>query len=265
MTPPATPPVGSPVGGLNILLRGVVGSRAYGLDHATSDIDRMAVYAAPTRQLLGLGPAPEAITTSQPDVVTFELARFLQLALGSNPQVMELLWLPAGLYETTTMLGMELVRLRQAFLSEPGVHHAYLGCAKRLMEKLKMVNKAEDGKAKRQRLAKTARHLARHLRQGLHLYATGRLLVRLDADVAEQCRAVGIRAANGELYPAEQMIREYEQRFADTPSPLPAYPDRQQVDAWLRRARVRLLAVPGPDVHPHRHTSGHTRQHGGTS
>lgn len=243
MTPPPT---------LNIVLRGVVGSRAYGLDHTTSDIDRMAVYAAPTRQLLGLGPPPEAITTSAPDVVTFELAHFLRLALGSNPTVTDLLWLPAGLYETTTMIGLELVRLRQKFLSRPGVHYAYLGCAKRLFEKLKVGSKGEDCKSRRQRQAKTARHLARHLHQGLHLYATGRLIVRLDSDVVERCRALGVRAANGELYPAEQMIREYEQRFDETATPLPDYPDSKTVDAWLRDARVRLLAHTGPDVHPRR-------------
>lgn len=243
MTPPPT---------LNILLRGVVGSRAYGLDHATSDIDRMAVYAAPTRQLLGLGPPPEAITTTQPDVVTFELAHFLRLALGSNPTVTELLWLPAGLYETTTMIGFELVRLRQKFLSRPGVRHAYLGCARRLFEKLKVGGKNEDGKSRRQRQAKTARHLARHLHQGLHLYATGRLIVRLDSDIAERCRALGVRAANGELHPAEHMIREYEQRFDETTTPLPDYPDSKTVDAWLRDARVRLLADTGPDVHQRR-------------
>ncbi len=247
MTQPPTQPAV-----LNILLRGVVGSRAYGLDHITSDVDRMAVYAAPTRQLLGLGPAPESITTSAPDVVTFELAHFLRLALGSNPNVTDLLWLPAGLYETTTMIGMELVRMRQKFLSRPGVHYAYLGSAKRLFEKLKIGNKAEDSKNKRQKQAKTARHLARFLHQGLHLYATGRLIVRLDPDVAERCRALGVRASNGELYPVEQMISEYERRFDETPTPLPDYPNTQTVDAWLRDARVRLLAHTGPDVHPRR-------------
>lgn len=40
---------------MNVLLKGVVGSTAYGLNHENSDVDYMGVFAAPTSEVLGLG------------------------------------------------------------------------------------------------------------------------------------------------------------------------------------------------------------------
>ncbi len=228
---------------MNIVLRGIVGSRAYGLDHHGSDTDRKAVYAAPTRQLLGLGPPPAAITTTKPDVVTFELGRFVQLALSGNPNALELLWLPAGLYETTSVIGYELIGMRQAFLSRDRVRRAYLGCATALMHKLRAGGQGAPGWDKRQRQAKTGRHLARNLHQGLFLYATGQLEVRLDLATVDRCRGLGLRAADGELAPLEKLLGDYERRFAEAASPLPERPDAARVDTWLRDTRVRLLAA----------------------
>lgn len=235
---------------MNILLQGIVGSRAYGLDHTESDTDRMAIYAAPTRQLLGLGPPPEAITTTKPDVATFELGKYVRMALNGNPTVLELMWLPSGLYEKRSPIGNELIALRQVFLSAGKVQAAYLGFADRQMTRLGAVKSSDVvGRERRQKLAKSGRHLARLLHQGLNLYQHGRLTVRLDPDVAERCRAVGGQVAGGDLAVARALVAEYVKKFDEATTPLPAYPDVRRADLWLRDARVRLLAAGGVDVH----------------
>jgi uncharacterized protein len=49
-----------------ILLAGIVGSTAYGLADADSDVDRLGMFAAPTRAVLGLHTPRESHVTTKP-------------------------------------------------------------------------------------------------------------------------------------------------------------------------------------------------------
>jgi hypothetical protein len=121
---------------MEILLAGIVGSTAYGLATPDSDIDRLGVFAAPTRSLLGLRTPRESIVTTAPDRTLHEARKWCDLALGGNPTVMELVWLPDDLYETRTPFGDELIGIRSAFLSAKRVRDAYLGYATQQFRKL---------------------------------------------------------------------------------------------------------------------------------
>ena len=50
--------------GDELLMLGVTGSTAYGLDHADSDVDRLGIYAVPTC-LLYTSPSPRDATLSR--------------------------------------------------------------------------------------------------------------------------------------------------------------------------------------------------------
>lgn len=113
----------------NILLSGVVGSTAYGLAREGSDVDRLGMFAAPTETLLGLHTPKESHVTTAPDRTLHEAAKWCRLALGGNPTVMELVWLPDELYEVRTPLGDELIAIRGSFLGAERVRDAYLGYA----------------------------------------------------------------------------------------------------------------------------------------
>jgi predicted nucleotidyltransferase len=114
----------------NVLLSGIVGSTAYGLAHAGSDVDRLGVFAAPTEQLLGLHRPKESHVGTAPDRTLHEAAKWCRLALGGNPTAMELVWLPAELYEVRTPLGDELTGIRTSLLCAQRVRDAYLGYAR---------------------------------------------------------------------------------------------------------------------------------------
>ncbi len=85
------------------ILRGIVGSTAYGLAHEGSDIDRLGMFVAPTVQFHGLHPpigkAASRVQTSPSDYTEHEAGKYVSLLLGANPTVTELLWLPDDLYE----------------------------------------------------------------------------------------------------------------------------------------------------------------------
>jgi uncharacterized protein len=112
---------------VNTLLSGIVGSTAYGLAHPGSDVDRLGLFAVDTVELHGLRRHTESVVTKDPDLTLHEAAKWCRLALGGNPTVMELVWLPDELYEVRTPLGDELIGIRSSFLSAKRVRNAYLG------------------------------------------------------------------------------------------------------------------------------------------
>lgn len=220
-----------------ILLQGVVGSTAYGLAHADSDIDRLGVFAAPTHLFHGLrlpiDKADATHVTKDPDLTMHEARKMAILCLTANPTMTELLWLPDELYETRTPLGDELIDLRVAFASAKRVRDAYFGYAtaqfKRLLETGEFQSKM------RRRQAKHGRHLLRLLDQGYGYYATGRLDVRVENP--QRYLDFGDRvAANPEA--ARPALAQAEADFAAVRSPLPERPDEATVEAWLQRVRL---------------------------
>ncbi|WP_405018502.1 nucleotidyltransferase domain-containing protein [Kitasatospora sp. NBC_00070] len=222
---------------MHVLLSGIVGSTAYGLAHAGSDLDRLGLFAAPTEELHGLHRPSESHVTTSPDRTLHEAAKWCRLALGGNPTASELVWLPEELYEVRTPLGEELIAIRTGLLSERAVRNSYLGYATQQFRKLTTRDTSDP--VTRARAAKHARHLIRLVRQGVGLHETGHLEIRL-ADPAE-VRAFGERIADRpEL--ATALLADAEDRFA-RPGVLPAAPDEAPVESWLRRVRAAHLAA----------------------
>lgn len=220
---------------MTVLLAGIVGSTAYGLAGPDSDVDRLGVFAAPTEAFHGLHAPAETRTTSKPDVTYHEARKYCLLALGGNPTVSELMWLPADLYEVTTPLGEELVGIRSAFLSAKRTRDAYLGYATQQFHKLEARGDGSFSADTRKRTAKHARHLLRLCWQGYHLYSSGELRIRLDDP--QRFRDFGERVANGDVAHARSMMNGYEEAFSEKVSALPAEPDARTVEDWLLRVR----------------------------
>lgn len=222
---------------MHVLLSGIVGSTAYGLAHAGSDIDRLGLFAAPTADFHGLHRPAESHVTTAPDRTLHEAAKWCRLALVCNPTASELVWLPDDMYETRTPLGDELMALRRSFLSARAVRNSYLGYAAQQFRKLSTRDPADP--VSRVQGAKHARHLVRLVEQGLALHETGGITVRL-AD-PDRVRALGERYAERPA-DAEGLLAAAEERF-DRPGTLPDAPDEAPVEAWLRRVRAAHLVA----------------------
>lgn len=223
----------------NVLLSGIVGSTAYGLAHEGSDVDRLGMFAAPTEALHGLHGPKESHVSTGPDRTLHEAAKWCRLALGGNPTAMELAWLPPELYEVRTPLGDELIGLRTSFLSAKRIRDAYLGYATQQFRRLE--NRADRSSAADtpERTAKHARHLKRLCHQGLELYATGHLTIRVENP--EEYREFGRRVA-ADASEARPLLAYYEKAFDETRTVLPDRPDEAAVEAWLHRVRAQFYA-----------------------
>jgi len=219
----------------NVLLAGIVGSTAYGLAGPGSDIDRLGAFAVPTVQLHGLHQPAESVVSSKPDVTFHEARKYCSLALSGNPTVTELMWLPAGLYETVTPLGEELIGIRSSFLSAKRIRDAYLGYATQQFRRLEGRGDGTFSAETRNRTAKHARHLLRLCWQGLRAYTTGEVHIRLEDP--QRFLDFGERVAGGDIDAARQMLAEHEAAFDAATSVLPAEPDTRAAEDWLLRVR----------------------------
>lgn len=217
----------------NIILSGVVGSVAYGLDTSESDLDRLGVFVHPTDYFFGINQPEDTITTTKPDITLHEAAKFVRLALNANPTVTELLWLDQ--YEQYTEYGRMLVDIRSYFLSDIRVRNAYFGYATQQFKRLEGRGDGSFSSDTRKRTAKHARHLARLLHQGFQLYTTGELTVKLDNP--KFYLDFGESVADGNLNVAKKLLHDTEIKFTYAKSVLPTNPDEVKVEIWLRKIR----------------------------
>lgn len=219
------------------LLKGVVGSTAYGLNHEESDTDYLGLYAVPTINLLGLDlpDLERAVEYKNPDTKYYEVLHYCRLAMKSNPSILELLWLQH--YNVRTKAGDALIKIRDAFPTSSYVRAAYLGYATQQYAKLLK----DDRLAKR---AKNARHFIRLLRQGSQLYRTGELVVRLPNP--EEVKDLGRKIAHGDLDVAKLEMAEATTVF-NANSALPEKPDREKVNNWLLGVRNGLFKYSDSD------------------
>lgn len=227
-----------PTGAGTVLLAGVVGSTAYGLAGPGSDVDRLGMFAAPALSLLGLRKPADSHVSTGPDSTFHEAGKAARLILAGNPTAAELLWLPEDLYETRTPLGDEAIGIRSAFLCAARTRSAYLGYATQQCSKLLSRGDGSFSSDTRKRTAKHARHLMRLVNQGLQLYSTGFLQVRLEdpqryVDFGERV------AADPEA--VRPFMADAEARFDAARAALPAEPDTAAVEAWLVRVRRTYL------------------------
>ena len=71
-----------------VILRCVVGSRAYGLDREGSDTDRRGVYLPPAELHWSLAGAPPQLQNEATQEVYWEIQKFIMLALKANPNIL---------------------------------------------------------------------------------------------------------------------------------------------------------------------------------
>lgn len=76
-----------------ILFESTSGSRAYGLHTPSSDWDIRGVFVLPEERYYGLKYVSQ-ISNESNDIVYYELQKFVELCLGNNPNILELLNVP---------------------------------------------------------------------------------------------------------------------------------------------------------------------------
>lgn len=216
----------------NIILEGLCGSFAYGLNTETSDEDWKGIFVAPTKEFLGLErfKTKDVYDHTDPDFSYFEVAKYVNLALKCNPTITELLWLDG--YRVLTKPGKMLVDNREKFLSTNYVRNAYGGY---VFSQARKLNARGDsyGNGKNKRYAKHSRHLFRLLYQGRELLETGKLTVAVSKEVRDELFSLEKLSVAELITRFEKEIKELD----DIKSVLSEKPDYEAVNDILLRIR----------------------------
>jgi hypothetical protein len=211
-----------------VIYRVIVGSRAYGLDHAQSDTDRRGIYLPPADVHWSIFGVPEQLENKATEECYWELQKFLILALKANPNILECLYSP--LIETVTPLAQELLEMRESFLSKL-VYQTYNGYVMSQFKKLE-----QDIRARGELKWKHAMHLIRLLLSGVTVLQAGFVPVRVD-EHRDELLAIRRGELNWDEVNARRLSLHKEFDAALATTQLPERPDYERANAFLLRAR----------------------------
>jgi predicted nucleotidyltransferase len=233
------------------ILRGLVGSTVHGLSVSDQDDrDEMGICVEPWAHFFGLRPRWEQyVYRTQPegarsgpgdlDLVVYSLAKWARLALGGNPTILTLLFLPPSAIVTETPLGAALRGMRADIVGD-SIYGPYLGYMeqqrRRLTNKVKMPNRPEL--VERYGFdTKYAGHLLRLGYQGIELAETGALTLPMREP--ERSHIIAVRTGKHTEAEVLDEARGLEERlkFLRDTNPLPpansAAVERFVIDAYM--------------------------------
>jgi len=123
-----------------ILFETLAGSRAYGTAHAASDEDIRGVFLLPGADYLSLTPPLRQVSDAKGDIVYYTLARFLELALKANPNIIELLYMPQECVRLQTQWWEQVLAVRDGFITKQA-YASHVGYARAQIKKARGRNK----------------------------------------------------------------------------------------------------------------------------
>lgn len=245
----------------NLILLAETGSKVLGLQSKNSDRDYIGVCIESLEQLTGFSTFEHATyrtaqdrtgdinAPSQPgdiDCTVYGLRKFLKMALGGNPNLLNLLFTPEAFCTIRTSLGAELQQLSEKIVSKDA-YNAFQGYITQQNKKFSNANIEVLSGERVARPAdflavpepttlkdvKFAIHLLRLGMQGRELLKTGKLTLPMNTVALDLLLSV----RNGQMS-AKQVLRQsqlygYELDDALYASPLQAHPDHGAVQKWM--------------------------------
>ena len=211
-----------------VILRCVVGSRAFGLETEDSDTDRRGIYLPSADDHWSLAGVPEQLENHETQETYWEIQKFIRLALKSNPNVLECLYSP--IVEHATSLGEEILSFRDRFLSKL-VFQTYSGYVASQFKKMQ-IDLRNHGSIK----WKHAMHLIRLLISGIEILKTGNMIVNVRE---HRDRLLEIKSGNYSWDQVEKWRLSLQKIFQDNfeTTSIPERPDYSIANELLIKAR----------------------------
>jgi uncharacterized protein len=220
---------------MTTILKGTVGSHAFGTATPDSDKDIMEVFVANYSHYMGIHKETTSYQTIKDgsDTTQYELQTFLKLCLDGNPNVLPMLWIAKCTATPASYFAEKLCIDRDCFLSRKCITK-FLGYGYSQLEK---IDKGTTGKMGKQRKnlyeqlgfdTKAASHSLRLARVARELSLFGQMIVNrqgLDAD-----ELLAIRAGEVKLPELKRMIESTlanaKEHIATSPLPQEPYYER---------------------------------------
>ena len=123
-----------------VIFESIVGSQAYGTALPHSDEDIKGIYVVPESMHLTLDPLPSQVSDDKGDTVYYSIARFLELALTANPNIIELLFMPEECIRKRSP-GYDLLEQHRSIFITKQAYESHVGYAHAQIKKARGQNK----------------------------------------------------------------------------------------------------------------------------
>ena len=217
-----------------LLFRGLTGSHAYGLATPTSDEDWRGVFAADTRDVLGLRD-PRDTYHGEGDTTFWECRKFLNLLIKGSVNAHELLWLPEECVDHTSPFWDSLRSMRASLFSKH-LYDGWMGVTRAYGYELD--KRGPDWPDR----AKHAMHMLRFSSGLCRALAIGMIQLRGREDYVLPLVRSGEFPAEKAIEWAQQDLHDAETMHAQVP--WPDEPDVARLESMLIEHRLAQLALP---------------------
>jgi predicted nucleotidyltransferase len=160
----------------NIIYKTYAGSLIYGTNHADSDVDIRGISIMPQKYHYGMFHFDQ-YQDLENDVTFYELTKFINLAMGCNPNIIELLFVADNHILFMNEFGKRIRDNRSMFLSKK-LYHTFGGYAYAQWKKIMTKNPIGDRREIIEKYGwdvKFGLHLIRLLYEGIELLTDGYL------------------------------------------------------------------------------------------
>lgn len=217
-----------------LLYAKVWGSHSHATNLPTSDVDYLAVYQMPTREIVSLRPGPGTVDGKDPDFQAHELGKFCSLLMKGNPGIVECLFTEH--MQSTTPVWNLLREKRDLFINRRTLEQ-YLGYGRGQLQRLKAGTRihAKGGEYN----TKWAYHMIRMALDAKRIAYGEPPLVMKDGD--ELKLLMDIRAGRYEPDEVAKMFEDIDQHIKSLHIRIKDDVDPHLLDEWLWRRRYEYL------------------------
>ena len=206
----------------NVIFEGMTGSVAYGCNETdSSDRDIVGICIPKKRSIFphldghipGFGPTPnrfdvfqahhvrEKDTGNEYDLAIYSIVRFFDLAARNNPNILELLFLPARCVRKSSLI-YDLIRQNRRLFVHKGLWHKFRGYAYSQLHKVRKGSNRSNPKRRESVRkfgfdTKFAYHIVRLLLESEQLLETGEVVLDRDREVYKSIRARRVEHREG--------------------------------------------------------------------
>lgn len=104
--------------GFKLIFSCIAGSHLYGTNTENSDVDERGVFIPSKEYFLGFAHKVEQFENKTQDITYYDIRKFLALAIDSNPNIIELLFVPPNKINYASNEWHEIINHRELFLSK---------------------------------------------------------------------------------------------------------------------------------------------------
>lgn len=220
------------------LVRAVAGSKLYGTSTHESDDDFVGIFVPSKEEKLGLDCRPQIIESK--DVTIYELSKYVRLAAGGNPTILQLLYTPESMWVqwTEEWPGIQS-EMRELCVSQL-CRNAFLG----YLEQQK--RKATEGRQQRPELVEKYGYDTKFMAHAIRLGQLGREILRtgnMTFPLVDREFILNVRhGLHGKEY-CLTIVEMLEHEIMTTSSVLPRVPDYGKINTWLAKTYCEMWGM----------------------